>query len=135
MPCQCIYHIADVLLKSCKTILDENQYAASGLYRISPCGIDFTVYCNMEESGGGWTVIQRRIDNTTDFYRTWEDYQRGFGIFESNMSLGLDKIHCLTNTAPCKLLVTLSSFDNQMAKSIYNYFKVGNEMSSYQLHV
>ena len=41
-------------------------------------------------------MIQRRVDNTIDFYRTWEDYQQGFGIFESNMWLGLDKIHCLT---------------------------------------
>ena len=38
-------------------------------------------------------------------------------------------------TGPCELLVTLSSFDDETAKSIYHYFKVGNEDSGYQLHV
>ena len=122
-------------LKSCKRILNEDGNAPSGLYRISPCGVEFTVYCNMKDNGGGWTVIQQRLDNSTDFYRNWEDYSEGFGNFETNFWLGLDKIHCLTHTEQCKLLVTMSSFDGEMVKSLYNHFTVGDSNSGYKLNI
>jgi len=120
--------------QDCQKILDEDANAPSGLYRISPCGIEFTVYCEMK-NGEGWTMIQQRVDNSTDFYRNWEDYRKGFGSFELNFWLGLDKIHCLTHVAPCELLVTMSSFSGETAKSKYHYFKVGNKESSYRLYV
>lgn len=122
-------------MKSCKRILDEDSNAPSGLYRVSPCGAEFTVYCNMEMDGGGWTVIQQRVDNSTDFYRDWEDYRKGFGYLQSNLWLGLDKIHCLTHIEPCELLVIISSFSDETAMSKYHHFRVGNKDSSYQLHV
>lgn len=80
-------------------------------------------------------MIQQRVDNSTDFYRNWEEYRKGFGSFESNFWLGLDKIHCLTYNGPCELLVTMSSFSGETAKSKYHYFKVGNKESSYKLYV
>lgn len=34
----------------------------------------------METKGGGWTVIQRRNQGPREnFYRTWQDYEKGFG--------------------------------------------------------
>ena len=97
--------------------------------------MEFTVYCNMENNGGGWTVIQQRVDNSTNFYRKWEDYSEGFGNFETNFWLGLDKIHCLTQTEQCKLLVTISSFDGETVNSQYSHFKVGDKNSGYKLNV
>lgn len=122
-------------MRNCKRILDEDGNAPSGLYQISPCGMEFTVYCDMESNGGGWTVIQQRVDNSTDFYRRWEDYREGFGNFKSNIWLGLDKMHCLTDVEQCELLVTISSFSDETAKSHYNHFKVGSEDSGYRLQV
>lgn len=35
------------------------------------------VFCDMKN--GGWTVLQKRQDGTTNFYRDWRDYKEGFG--------------------------------------------------------
>jgi len=40
-------------------------------------GVDVSVFCDMTH--GGWTVIQRRLNGSVDFYRSWNDYRRGFG--------------------------------------------------------
>jgi hypothetical protein len=44
-----------------------------------------------------WTVIQRRINGTIDFYREWNDYKNGFGDLQTEFWLGNEKIHQLTN--------------------------------------
>ena len=80
-------------------------------------------------------MIQQRVDNSTNFYRNWEDYSEGFGNFDTNFWLGLDKIHCLTHTEQCKLLVTMSSFDGEMVKSLYNHFTVEDRNSGYKLNI
>lgn len=35
--------------------------------------------CDMDDRGGGWTVIQKRADGVVDFQRLWCDYLDGFG--------------------------------------------------------
>lgn len=50
-----------------------------GLYKVKPIGKENTieVFCDMRR--GGWTVIQRRQDGTTNFYLDWNRYKKGFG--------------------------------------------------------
>ena len=36
-------------------------------------------YCDTVTDGGGWLVVQRRMNGTENFQRNWIDYERGFG--------------------------------------------------------
>ena len=53
------------------------------------------VYCDLSTANTGWIVIQRRVDATTSFDRSWTDYKRGFGNITHNYWMGLDNIHKL----------------------------------------
>ena len=50
----------------------------------------------METDGGGWTVVQRRMDGSVDFSRDWFGYENGFGNLNFEFWLGLSKIYRLT---------------------------------------
>lgn len=88
----------------------------------------------METDGGGWTVFQRRVNGSVDFYLNWIDYQNGFGDLTGEFWLGLDKIHLLT-TNNTTLRVDLEDSNENKAFAKYSTFKVGNVSSKYILTV
>ena len=90
------------------------------------------MYCDQKTAGGGWTVFQKRLDGSVDFYLGWDDYKRGFGNLNGEFWLGLDKIHRLTK-GRSKLRVDLEDFDNQTAYAEFDSFAVGDEQSKYKL--
>ena len=119
---------------NCKDALAHGQ-TASGVYNIQPDNQPaFQVYCDMETDGGGWTVFQRRMDGSVDFYRYWTDYQQGFGNLSGEFWLGLDKIHRLTASAT-ELRVDLQDFEGNSAYAQYTSFSVGDAASKYILLV
>ena len=106
-----------------------------GVYIIDPDGEgEFQVRCDMQ-NGGGWTVFQRRVDASVDFYRGWSEYKSGFGDLNGNFWLGLDQIYRLTKSGQNVLRVDLMDFDNTTAYAKYGSFSVASESENYRLNV
>ena len=93
------------------------------------------VYCDMATDGRGWTVIQRRVDDSTNFYLNWTDYKQGFGSLTGNFWLGNDNIHRLTTSGNTVLRVDLEDWDGKTAYSLYGKFVVDDENNKYKLSV
>ena len=87
----------------------------------------------MDNNGGGWTVIQRRETNATDFHREWQEYKTGFGKMDGNFWLGLEKIHRITQIENHELLVTMVDHLDVTFTAKYDLFKVDSAATDYQL--
>ncbi len=120
--------------EDCKDLLLAGK-TENGIYTIwISDGKSLKVYCDMKTDGGGWTVFQRRIDASVDFYRGWDEYKRGFGDLNGNFWLGLDNIHRLT-AAETSLRIDMKDLQGSVGFAKYNKFKVGSEQSKYKLEV
>lgn len=110
---------------------------SSGTYRVTPDhrNSSFEVYCDMETEGGGWTVLQARLDGSTNFTRGWKDYKAGFGNLEREFWLGNDKIHLLTKSKDMILRIDLEDFNGLTLYAVYDQFYVANEFLKYRLHL
>uniref|UniRef100_A0A1X7SU91 Fibrinogen C-terminal domain-containing protein n=1 Tax=Amphimedon queenslandica TaxID=400682 RepID=A0A1X7SU91_AMPQE len=86
-------------------------------------------------NGSDWTVFQRRMDGSVDFYRKWTEYVKGFGDLNGEFWLGLDKIHRLTATGNTSLRVDLEDFEGVSVFAYYSTFIVGGAHTSYTLTV
>ena len=88
----------------------------------------------MSTNGGGWTVFQRRMDGTVNFYRNWANYLKGFGDLNGEFWLGLDKIHRLTNMASSRLRIDMKDFNRVKKFAQYSSFRVGGADTKYTLN-
>ena len=88
----------------------------------------------MDTDGGGWVVFQRRVDGSEDFFRTWNDYEIGFGNLSGEFWLGLMKIHRLTKVNTV-LRVELEDFEGNKRFAKYATFQVQDNSTNYQLNV
>ena len=121
--------------KNCAELYKSGK-TMSGVYTIDPDGSSagaFDVYCDQKTSGGGWTVFQKRLDGSVDFYRGWNDYKKGFGNLYGEFWLGLDKINRLTSSDRYKLRVDLEDIEGKTAYAEYNLFAITSERTKYQL--
>ncbi|XP_077823274.1 ficolin-1 isoform X9 [Macaca mulatta] len=119
--------------RTCKDLLDRGHFL-SGWYTIylTNCRL-LAVLCDMDTDGGGWTVFQRRMDGSVDFYRDWAAYKQGFGSRLGEFWLGNDNIHALTTQGSSELRVDLVDFEGNRQFAKYRSFKVASEAEKYKL--
>ncbi|XP_048051127.1 microfibril-associated glycoprotein 4-like [Megalobrama amblycephala] len=118
----------------CSDLYKAGQ-TVSGIYSIYPAGdVPVWVYCDMI-GGGGWTVFQRRMDGSINFYQPWKEYKRGFGSTEGEYWLGLENMYQLTRNRKYMLRVDLEDFEGRKVFALYSSFSVGPETDGYKLHV
>ncbi|KAM3587836.1 uncharacterized protein V6R79_014930 [Siganus canaliculatus] len=109
----------------------------NGVYRVTPDPRNgtFEVFCDMESYGGGWTVIQQRLDGSISFNRTWAEYKKGFGNLRGEFWLGNDHIHLLTKAKDMVMRIELEDFEGVREYAKYDQFYVANEYLRYRLSV
>ncbi|VDI26974.1 very-long-chain (3R)-3-hydroxyacyl-CoA dehydratase [Mytilus galloprovincialis] len=115
----------------CEYIKDTKD----GVYTIYPGGGEtaVAVYCIMRQTKK-WTVIQRRVNGSVDFYRTWNEYKTGFGSVHGEYWLGNDNINIVSTNGHHELSIYMQSgFVHYTAN--YSTFLVENENSKYRLTV
>ena len=122
-----------VIKRNCAELYNFG-YKSSGVYTIDPDGSGaFDVFCDQRTAGGGWTVFQKRLDGSVNFYLGWADYKNGFGNLSGEFWLGLDKLHRLTISDWNKLRVDLADTDGDKAYAEYELFAIASEKTNYKL--
>ena len=129
-----------VLPSSCAQALGNGQ--SSGVYLIDVPYSDmkpFYVYClhDPQKNGSAWTLLMRRQDGSTDFYRDWQSYKHGFGNLENEFWLGLEYIKALTMSTkrPPELWINLRDLNNKNGNAYYSSFGIGSETTKYTLKI
>lgn len=116
---------------SCLSVTDASKILNIKVPHIEP----FLVPCDGIIAGPGWTVIQRRVDNTVDFNRKWDEYKNGFGDLNGNLFIGLEKLYRMTNSQPHELYIHLNNFRGETRYAHYKNFSIGGEDELYSLKV
>nr|XP_034975961.1 angiopoietin-related protein 4 [Zootoca vivipara] len=117
---------------SCHQLFLEGEQT-SGVFQIQPPGSQvFEVFCDMTPDGGGWTVIQRRLDGSVDFDQLWEAYRNGFGNMSGDFWLGLEKVYQITKDGRFHLSIELQDWEGS-SERIQFLFSLGGEDTAYTL--
>ena len=79
-------------------------------------------------------TIQRRISDSVDFDRGWDDYVNGFGDVDGNYWMGLEEIHQLTTTHDVGLDIDIETFIGEPFTLKLQTFSIGNAACNYTLN-
>ncbi|OWF45411.1 SCO-spondin-like [Mizuhopecten yessoensis] len=121
------------LCSGCAELYNSGQ-RTSGVYTIAPAGHQpLNVVCNMGD-GGGWTVLQHRLQGSVSFNRSWTDYVTGFGDLRGDFWLGLEYIHMLTSRG-VQIIIDMVGKHGYLIRYSYDHFEVKNASTSYELLV
>ncbi|CAD5210942.1 unnamed protein product [Bursaphelenchus okinawaensis] len=106
-----------------------------------PLNCPFTVLCDFDLFGGGWTILfQRKFPPQIHFNRTWIEYKNGFGVMSANTEfwVGNDQLHSLTSRPSCNnemIVVAKTSREGVVKYTKYNSIHVCDETEGYKLQL
>ena len=83
----------------------------------------------------GWTVSQKRINGSENFYRDWRNYKRGFGDIAKEFWLGNDHLNRITASQAYVLRVDMEDFDGATKYAAYDAFSISSEAQKYKLGI
>ncbi|KAK7063064.1 Fibrinogen-related domains (FReDs) [Halocaridina rubra] len=140
---------AKAFYRDCSAILWINPQNQSGVYSIFPTRDikrEVQVWCDMTASSdkggsvGGWTVILRRRNSTSEllnFNRTWSEYRDGFGVPDDTGEwwFGLKWLHMLTYQEPYEILFQMHDIERGYFLAHYSTFRVEDESNQFRLIV
>lgn len=126
---QCKQRLAQYEASSCLAFRNSSDIHIIHVPDIEP----FAVSCESDIENGGWTVIQRRLDGSVNFQRSWNNYRDGFGDLKGEFFIGLEKLHKLTKAQPQELYVYLEKVDYSTSYYRFNDFIIGSEEEGYML--
>ncbi|KAL6482449.1 hypothetical protein MHYP_G00105290 [Metynnis hypsauchen] len=131
--------VSQVLFPTDCSDVYANGQTLSGVYTIYPAGgapveVQCDMGCDGQTQDANWTVIQRRMDGSVNFYRPWDQYKNGFGNKYGEYWLGLENLYQLTSKRKYELRVDLQDFEEVMTYAQYS-FSVASEVNGYQLTV
>ncbi|KAL1782686.1 angiopoietin-related protein 6 [Sigmodon hispidus] len=107
----------------------------SGVYELQLGRRVVSVWCEQQQEGGGWIVIQRRQDGSVNFFTNWQHYKAGFGRPDGEYWLGLELVHQVTRRGDHELLILLEDWGGRGARAHYDSFSLEPESDHYRLRL
>ncbi|RMC10869.1 hypothetical protein DUI87_12581 [Hirundo rustica rustica] len=109
----------------------------SGVYIIQPKGLHhLVVYCEMNVTHGGWTVIQRnQRDTPVTWAESWSTYKFGFGNVRTEYWLGTEYIHQIAKQKVYQVRFVIQDSADNFNFADYNLFSVEDESHGYRLRL
>ena len=86
-------------------------------------------------SVNNWMVFQQRIDSSTSFNLGWTSYKSGFGLYNGNYWMGLEKVYQMTKSGTCRARFEILNDLNQWLSMEYGSFYLGSESTSYTIQI
>ncbi|NXI40834.1 FGL1L protein, partial [Galbula dea] len=122
------------LPKDCSEVPTGNP---SGIYIIQPTGLHpIVVYCEMNGTDGGWTVIQRNQQSTEiTWAESWSTYKYGFGNVNTEYWLGTEYIHQISKQKVYQVRFLIWDAANNTMFADYNLFSLEDESQGYRLRL
>ncbi|XP_039364380.1 fibrinogen-like protein 1-like protein [Mauremys reevesii] len=120
--------------KDCSEIPSDSP---SGIYLIQPTGLpQLVVYCDMNQTAGGWTVLQRNRHNThITWAESWTTYKYGFGNVHDDYWLGMEYIYQIAKQKVYQVRFVIHNSTGTMKYADYNLFGLEDESNGYRLRL
>ena len=82
-----------------------------------------------------WIVFQQRVDGTLSFNRGWAEYRNGFGTYNTNFWMGLEKLHQLTRSGKYMLRLEVFTQAGKWLSDEYDTFSIESEPAKYKINM